>query len=80
MFDYQTVSIVFTGISVSLAAFYYIMTLRNTQKNQELARKTQEHALETRRTQLLMQIYQELSSEDSMRRYADVMKHGVGRL
>jgi len=66
-------SIVFTGISVSLAAFYYIMTLRNTQKNQELARKTQEHALETRRTQLLMQIYQELSSEDSMRRFADVM-------
>ena len=73
MVDYQTISIMFTGLSVSLAAFYYIMTLRNTQKNQELVRKAQEQALETRRTQLLMHVFQEMSSEASMRRFADVM-------
>jgi len=32
MVDYQTLSIVFTGLSISIAAFYYINTLRNAQK------------------------------------------------
>lgn len=47
MIDYQTISVVFTGISVSLAAFYYINTLRNAQRNQKLT-------LETRRAQMFM--------------------------
>ena len=52
MVDYQTISIVFTGLSISLAAFYYISTLRNSQRNQELSRKAQEQQLETRQAQL----------------------------
>jgi hypothetical protein len=48
--EIETVSIVFTGLSISLAAFYYISTLRNAQKTQQLQ-------LETRQTQLFMQIY-----------------------
>ena len=32
MVTVETVSIVFTGLSISLAAFYYIMTLRNANK------------------------------------------------
>ena len=50
MVDYSTLSIVFTGLSISIAAFYYIMTLRNTQRNQQLQ-------LETRQVQLFMSIY-----------------------
>ena len=50
MVDYSTLSIVFTGLSISIAAFYYILTLRNTQKNQQLQ-------LETRQAQLFMQMY-----------------------
>ena len=50
MVDFQTISIVFTGLSISKAAFYYISALRNS-------RMTQEHALETRQAQLYMQIY-----------------------
>jgi hypothetical protein len=50
MVDYSTISIVFTGLSISIAAFYYILTLRNTQKNQQLQ-------LETRQAQLFMQMY-----------------------
>jgi len=34
MVTVETVSIVFTGLSISLAAFYYISTLRNAQRNQ----------------------------------------------
>jgi len=66
MVDYQTLSIVFTGLSISIAAFYYISTLRNTRKNQQLQ-------LETRQTQLFMQIYQQLSSEESMATWAELL-------
>lgn len=50
MVELETISIVFTGLSISLAAFYYISTLRNTQKTQQLQ-------LETRQAQLFMQMY-----------------------
>ena len=50
MVSIETISIVFTGISISLAAFYYINTLRNNQRNQQ----TQ---LETRQAQLFIQLY-----------------------
>ena len=66
MVTIKTVSIVFTGLSVSLAAFYYISTLRNAQRTQEMQ-------LETRQTQIFMQIYQQLNSEDSFRTWAELM-------
>ena len=50
MVEIETVSIVFTGLSISLAAFYYISTLRNAQRTQQLQ-------LETRQAQLFMQIF-----------------------
>ena len=50
MFTIETLSIVFTGLSISLAAFYYINTLRNAQKAQELQ-------IETRQAQLFMQLW-----------------------
>ncbi len=59
MVTIETISIVFTGISISLAAYYYINTLRNTQRNQELALKAQEQALETRQVQMFMNLYQQ---------------------
>ena len=59
MVNLETLSIVFTGLSISLAAFYYINTLRNTRKNQDLQ-------LETRQAQLFMQIYNTWSSRESI--------------
>ncbi len=56
MVTVETVSIVFTGLSISLAAFYYISTLRNTRMNQELSRKALELTAETRQAQLFIQI------------------------
>ena len=57
MVTIETISIVFTGISISLAAFYYINTLRNTKKNQELQ-------LETRQAQMFYGIYNRMSQVD----------------
>jgi hypothetical protein len=44
---------------------YYVLTVRNAQRTRELSLKAQEQALETRQTQLFMQIYQQLNSEES---------------
>jgi hypothetical protein len=57
MLSIETLSIVFTGLSISLAAFYYINTLRNSQRAQQLS-------LETRQAQLFMQIYDRWSSRE----------------
>ena len=65
LFTVDTITIVFTGISISLAAFYYISVLRNTQRTQELM-------LESRQTQLFMQIFQELNSVETMTTLAEL--------
>ena len=49
MVDAQTVSIVFAGLSIGIAAIYYTLTLRNSQRAQRLQ-------LETRQAQLFAQI------------------------
>jgi len=53
-----------TGVLV--AAAYYVMTLRTTQK-------TLKANLETRQTQLFMQIYQQMSEEKFGKNYVDFM-------
>ena len=35
MVDAQTISIIFAGVSIGIAAFYYTMTLRNAQRTRE---------------------------------------------
>jgi len=51
------------GILVGI--FYYVMTLRNQRKNQEISLRNQEQALETRQAQLFMNIYnQSLTNPD----------------
>jgi ribosomal protein S8 len=78
MVEVETVSIVFTGLSISLAAFYYIMTLRNAQR-------TQQQQLETRQAQLFrdllktqedygfIKMFQELFYEWSFTDFNDFM-------
>ena len=50
MIDIQTVLTYLTLISVPVGVFYHIMTLNNTRKNQQMQ-------LETRQTQLFMNVY-----------------------
>ena len=57
-FTLQTIGILLTALTVSIAATYYTLTLRYTRRNQELTLKAQEQAKETRQAQLLMQIYE----------------------
>jgi hypothetical protein len=71
MVDVQTIGVLVTAASVSVAAIYYAFTLRINLKNQELSLKTQdlalksqEQTLETRQTQFFMQIYMKYLEDD----------------
>jgi hypothetical protein len=60
MNEVQTVSIVLTGLSVSMAAIYYTLTLRNTNR--------------TRQAQLFMQIYSRFDDPDWMVNWGQVVR------
>jgi len=59
------------GILVGI--IYYITIMRNSQRNQELARKAQEQSVETREAQLFMQIYQQLTSIESQKTWGELL-------
>ena len=48
---------------------YYVLTVRNAQRNQNLTLKSQEESLETRQTALMMQIFREIGSPEYWLRY-----------
>jgi len=62
--DLQTVSIVLTGTSVSIAAIYYVLTLRNTYR--------------TRQAQLFMDLYRNWTSPEMSKIYGRT-RYGKGR-
>ncbi len=66
----QTLLTYLTLISIPVGVFYHIMTLRNTRKNQELT-------LETRQTQIFMQIFQHLNSEESLKSWAELVNQEI---
>lgn len=76
MVTVETFSIVFTGLSISLAAFYYISTLRNAQRSRELSLRAQEQALETRKLQLFLQQYQRVASMELQRIANELLEWG----
>ncbi len=57
MVDLQTIGVLVTGASVTIAAIYYIITLRTNQRNTKTT-------LETRQAQLFMNLYQHTYSPD----------------
>ena len=59
--------LVLTGLGLTASIFYYAMTLRNSNKTQQLA-------LENRRAQLYMQLFLRISSEDFMKRSIDLLR------
>ena len=55
------------ALGVCVAAVYYVMTLRVQQTNMK-------HTLETRQTQLFMQIFQEINSRDSWKEWNELVE------
>ena len=73
MVDIQTISIVFTGLSISIASFYYIMVIRNAQETRQLSLKAQEQALETRQAQLFMHVFDKFHDPEFFDKFTQVI-------
>ena len=69
----QSASYIAGALGVCVAAFYYVMNLRISQKNQELSLKTQEHTIESRQTQLTMQLYEKMSTKEYIDDFTEIL-------
>ncbi len=62
-----------TAASVTIAAIYYMFTLRINMKTQQLTLQTQKQNLETRQSQILMSIYQSMSTPEYQRAWYETV-------
>jgi len=68
LIDVQTIGVLVTAASVSVAAIYYILTLRTNQRNMK-------HTLDTRQVQLFMDVYQRFEELDFQNTYWEIMSY-----
>ena len=69
----QSVSYIAGALGVCVAAIYYVMNLRISQRNQQLALKSQDQTLETRQAQLFMPIYSTFCSDEFLKAFYTIM-------
>ena len=70
---YQMVLSTLQTLALIVGIAYYLFIMRNSMRNQELARKAQEQAIETRQIQIFMQIYEHINSEASYKSFMELM-------
>jgi hypothetical protein len=68
-FTYQMLLSTLQTIALIVGIAYYLFIMRNSQRNQELTRKAQEQATETRQAQLFMKLYNRWSDPEFARYY-----------
>jgi hypothetical protein len=66
MVDVQTIGVLVTAASVTIAAIYYVMNLRTSQNNMKMT-------LETRNLQFVTNISAQLLSEEGQKRYCELL-------
>jgi hypothetical protein len=76
-FTYQMMLSTLQTVALIVGIVYYITIMRNQQKTRELALKAQEQATETRQTQIFMQIYERLNSEEVAKSWAELINMKV---
>jgi len=74
MVELDTMLSLLQTVSIIIGVFYYIMTLQNSNKNQQLTLKAQEQAVETRQAQLFMNIYGQMANKEAQLYYLDLQK------
>jgi hypothetical protein len=60
-------------IALIVGIAYYLFIMRNSQRNQELALKAQEQAIETRQTQIFMRLYEQINDADTYTVWAQLV-------
>ena len=66
MIDFQTIGVLITGVSVTVAAIYYMFTLRINQRNMKAT-------LETRRLQFITQFTEKLNNEEGEKKMVELL-------
>ena len=72
---YQMVLSTLQTVGLLVGIFYYVLTLRNQQKNQEISQRNQKAAHETRQLQYLLEFNKELveTTHKNLQQYWDAM-------
>jgi hypothetical protein len=69
----QSVSYIAGASGVCIAAIFYVLNLRISQKNQEISQRNMRQTLETRKLQFVTSITNQLLSEEGQRRYGELL-------
>jgi hypothetical protein len=69
----QSVSYIAGASGVCIAAIFYVLNLRISQKNQEISQRNMKTTLETRKLQFVTSITSQLISEEGHRRYGELL-------
>jgi len=69
----QSVSYIAGALGVCVAAAYYVMNLRISQRNQELNLKAQQQSADTRQAQFLMQIFNTINEKEFQRDWMEML-------
>jgi hypothetical protein len=69
----QSVSYIAGASGVCIAAIFYVLNLRISQKNQEISQRNMRQTLETRKLQFVTSITSQLLSEEGQRRYGELL-------
>ena len=64
-------------VSLVIGIVYYVTIMRNQQKTRELALKAQEHATETRQTEIFMRLYEQLNNAETYTSWAELVNQKV---
>jgi len=74
---YQMVLSTIQTVSLVVGIFYYITIMRNQQRTRELTLKAQEHATETRQTQIFMRLYEQINNAETYTSWAEIVNMDI---
>ena len=69
----QSVSYIAGATGVAIAAIFYVLNLRISQKNQEISQRNMKTTLETRKLQFVTSITNQLLSEEGQKRFGELL-------
>jgi hypothetical protein len=69
----QSVSYIAGASGVCVAAIFYVLNLRISQKNQEISQRNMKTTLETRKLQFVTSITNQLLSEEGQKRFGELL-------
>ena len=64
-------------VGILVGIIYYITIMRNQQRTRELALTAQEHATETRQTEIFMRLYEQLNNAETYTSWAELVNQEI---